>query len=147
MEIREGIKYEYDPGKFATVKQSLSNPKQFYAVFEDDKTHCGDYSISAWIKDFKSGAIKLVEYPYKVGDWVVLTKDEHGDPVDTVVQIIEFNTEKQIIYNGVVKNGTTWVATIHYIRPAFKEEIPNYKQEIVKENYNYLIPILTKLDE
>ena len=31
-------------------------------------------------------------------------------------------------------------------RPAFKEEIPNY-QEVVKENYDYLIPILTKLND
>lgn len=147
MEIREGIKYEYDPGKFATVKQSLSNPKQFYAIFEDGRSMSGDYSVSAWVKDFKSGSLKLIEYPYQIGDWVVLDKDESGDPKGTVVQIIKFNNIEQIItYNGVIKHSTTWVATIDYIRPAFKEEIPNYKQKVVKENYNYLIPLLTELN-
>lgn len=147
MEIREGIKYEYDPGKFATVKQSLSNPKQFYAIFKDDEGRCGDYSVSEWVKDFKSGSLKLIEYPYKVGDWVVITKYEHGDPKGTIVRVESIRSNEVVNYTPVIKIGMFYGASFEAIRPAFKEEIPNYKQKVVKENYDYLIPILTKLDE
>ena len=147
MEIREGIKYEYKPGKFATVKQSLSNPKQFYAIFEDARSASGDYSVSAWVKDFKSGSLKLIEYPYKVGDWVVITKYEYGDPEGTIVQVESIRNNEAVNYTPVIKIGRFYGASFEAIRPAFKEEIPNYKQKVVKENYDYLIPILTELNE
>lgn len=138
MEIREGIKYEYDPGKFATVKQSLSNPKQFYAIFEDGGS-CGDYSVSAWVKDFKSGSLKLIEYPYKVGDWVVIIKYEHGDPEGTIVQVKSIRNNEAVNYTAVIKIGMFYGASFEAIRPAFKEEIPK-----LTEDLSYLTEFLIK---
>ncbi len=149
MEIREGIKYEYELGKFATVKQSLSNPKQFYAIFEDDGSMCGDYSVSAWVKDFKSGSLKLIEYPYKVGDWVVDINNRYTTIREPILQIMEISNG-EIWCNDDRSFGKSKQSIKDFnevYRPAFKEEIPNYKQKVVKENYDYLIPILTKLNE
>ena len=78
---------------------------------------------------------------------VVITKYEHGDPKGTIVRVESIRSNEVVNYTPVIKIGRFYGASFEAIRPAFKEEIPNYKQKVVKENYDYLIPILTKLDE
>lgn len=149
MEIREGIKYGYgrNHNNFAIIKQSLDNKNNFYAEFNSGGK-CAEFSKKEWINDFQTGKLKLIEYPYKVGDWVIIIKDENGDYENTTVQITSFNSDNTAInYNSICKPEMYYGASFEAIRPAFKEEIPNYKQKVVKENYDYLIPILTKLDE
>ena len=149
MEIREGIKYEYELGKFATVKQSLSNPKQFYAIFEDARSASGDYSVSAWVKDFESGSLKLIEYPYKVGDWVFDINSRYISIREPVLQILEISNN-QIWCNddrffGKSRQSVEEFNTCY--RPAFKHEIPTNTNQVIVENMDYLIPFIDKLNE
>jgi hypothetical protein len=126
MEIREGIRYEYQSGKFATVKQALSNPKYFYGVFDDDKSSSSNYASVSWVKDFKSGSIKLIEYPYKVDDWVYDKEDiyvkSHNTP--KIVQITDIKLDK--IYVNNEKQSVSLDSFNYHYRPCFKDEIPSY---------------------
>lgn len=146
MEIREGIKYEYKPGKIATVIKNQDKKDAYYAKFDNGGLSVEE-NTAKWITFFKRKDIKLIEYPYKVGDLVVITKYEHGDPKGTIVRVESIRSNEVVNYTPVIKIGMFYGASFEAIRPAFKEEIPNYKQKVVKENYDYLIPILTKLDE
>lgn len=146
MEIREGIKYEYKPGKIATVIKNPDKKDTYYAKFDNGGLSVEE-NTAKWITFFKRKDIKLIEYPYKVGDLVVITKYEYGDPEGTIVQVESIRNNEAVNYTPVIKIGRFYGASFEAIRPAFKEEIPNYKQKVVKENYDYLIPILTKLDE
>jgi hypothetical protein len=148
MEIREGIRYEYQSGKFATVKQSLSNPKQFYGVFNDDKSNSCDYNSASWVKDFKSGSLKLIEYPYKVGDWVYDKEDiyvkSHNTP--KIVQITDIKLDK--IYVNNEKQSVSLDSFNYHYRPCFKNEIPGYsksKKKIIKEDLTQLRDLLLKI--
>ena len=148
MEIREGIRYEYQSGKFATVKQSLSNPKQFYGVFECDNTTSTEYNPASWVKDFKSGSLKLIEYPYKVGDWVYDKEDiyvkSHNTP--KIVQITDIKLDK--IYVNNEKQSVSLDSFNYHYRPCFKNEIPGYsksKKKIIKEDLTQLRDLLLKI--
>jgi hypothetical protein len=62
---------------------------------------------------------------YEVGDWVVLLKDQSGDPEGTITQIIEV-VGSSVDVKNITKPETrckAWSATICSIRPATPEEI------------------------
>lgn len=146
MEIREGIKYTYKTeGKIAEVFKSLSQPNHFYAKFNNnDKS--SDIHINSWIHDFKSGKIKLIEYPYKVGDWVYdindnYTAPEYGTP--KICQITKINDLALTkYYVNKEKHGLDHIDFNIYYRPCFKEELSPKK---VKQDYKYLIKFLKDL--
>jgi hypothetical protein len=143
MEIREGIRYEYQIGKLATVKECLAEKNKFFAEFDDGGT-CASYTKASWVKDFKSGSIKLVEYPYKVGDWVYdINKHytEQGTP--QICQITDIQ-EKRIYVNGELSKWVYLDSFNEKYRPCFKDEIPGKvvkpKKE-KKEDYSYLVDL------
>lgn len=147
MEIREGIRYEYALGKFAKVVQSLSNPKKFQGLFEEDNTMSSEYSPGEWRKDFKSGSLKLIEYPYKVGDWVYGIDNPYPKYRAQITKITKIDNAG--IWCLDLNESETYLSIQKFnklYRPAFTKEIPNYEQKVVKENYDYLIPILTELN-
>lgn len=143
MEIREGIKYKYSNDQIATVIKDPNSKTKFHALFGDGTKSCSD-SSSHWINDFKSGKLKLAEYPYEVGDWVYCTNSRYSD-----------NITPKITRITAIGHGTTLLIHVNdessYLRihdfnedwrPCFKEEIP----KVVKEDMSYLIPILEQLN-
>jgi len=145
MEIREGIRYQYNHNKFARIHQSKENLNHFYAIFEDDHSRCCDYDSESWVKDFKSSDLKLVEYPYQLGDWIYCINDKFscGSPKITQITRITHHGNTQIYIN----NESTYLNIIDFnacYRPCFKEEIP-YEQ-VIKEDLKYLIPFINKLN-
>ena len=143
MEIREGIRYEYYTSKYATCIESISEKGKFYANFDDGGTS-GSYTKDSWVKDFKSGSIKLVEYPYKVGDWVFDINEKFVKSYKTprIVQITDIqkdrvyvNNEEQCVHMNVFNND---------YRPCFKDEIPGKivkPKKKKKEDYSYLVDL------
>ena len=146
MEIREGIKYGYgrNHSNFATIKQSLDNRNNFYAEF-DSGGGCAEFSKKEWINDFKSGKLQLVEYPYEIGDWILNTHSINDCASGDIFQIVHINEHGLSLFHE--KNLVNGKQNPSYFRPCFFEEIPKFKQKkVVKENYDYLIPILTELN-
>lgn len=146
MEIREGIKYEYQPGKIATVFKNTDKKDAYYAKFDNGGISVEENSKS-WITFLKRKDIKLIEYPYKVGDWVYCIDDKYSLNSPQITQITNISQGTQLLI--YVNNETVYQKFRDFnenYRPCFKEEIPNYKQKVVKENYNYLIPLLTELN-
>lgn len=143
MEIREGIRYEYYTSKYATCVESISEKGKFYANFDDGGTS-GSYTKASWVKDFKSGSIKLVSYPYKVGDWVFdinATYLKQGTP--QICQITKIQEERIYVNN----ESNEWIATRSFnetYRPCFKDEIPGKivkPKKKKKEDYSYLVDL------
>jgi hypothetical protein len=144
MEIREGIKYTYgDKGKIAEVFKSTRNRrKSFYSKFESGGLS-GDFTQSEWVADFKSGKLKLIEYPYKVGDWVFDINNTYSSLRNRVVQILKID-DSGIWCNDKINTTYLPVKDFNiYYRPCFKEEI---EVKEVKPDYSYLKEILNKLN-
>lgn len=147
MEIREGIKYKTSHGEPAEIF-AHSKVHNFYAKFYGGGIST-NYTSKEWIKDFQTGKLQLLEYPYKVGDWVYCIDDKYFLDSPQITQITNISQGTSLL---IYVNNETYYQKIEDFnenyRPCFKEEIPNYKQEkVVKENYDYLIPILIELDE
>lgn len=151
MEIREGIKYEYDPGKIATVIKDSNSKTKFHGLFEDGTTST-NYLPSSWRKDFKSGQIKIIEYPYEVGDWVYDIKERYtispwnSPRIAQITQIIDNESDHRIYINNEISGLSFKDFNLKY-RPCFKDEIPKKKSEkIVKEDLTYLGKFLKDLN-
>lgn len=144
MEIREGIKYEYKPGKIATVIKNPDKKDTYYAKFDNGGLSVEE-NTAKWITFFKRKDIKLIEYPYKVGDWVYFlgTNKQYRSSFWTIGKIQQIT---RVDDDNLYFDNTSSSNQIDQFRPAFKEEIPKSKQKVIKENYDYLIPILTKLN-
>lgn len=148
MEIREGIKYQPKGSTeiFKVVKDPNSNHR-FCGEFTNGSLSCS-YNPGDWRKDFKSGSLKLIEYPYKVGDWVYCIDDTWSlnSPQITQVTDIRQGTEALIYVNNENTYQKFYTFNDCY-RPCFKHEIPTNTNQVIVENMDYLIPFIDKLNE
>ena len=71
----------------------------------------------------------LRSYPYKVGDYVVITKYQNGSELGSVVELTTICSHS--VYYADIDNhpGLRFEANVNYIRPAFKNEINNIKKQ------------------
>lgn len=151
MEIREGMKYQIlDKDlitvlKTATLHVDLFKSDMFYAYL-GPKNQYISFTSELWINSFKTDKeFKIIEYPYKVGDWVYCTNSKYSNnstpKITQITYIIQSTT--LLIY---VNNETNYLK-IHDFnenwRPCFKDEIPVNEAKLeVKEDMSYLIPFL-----
>ena len=144
MEIREGIKYKYQPGKTATVVKNPDKKDAYYAKFYNGGISV-DNTSKQWITFFKRKDIKLIEYPYKIGDWVYFL-GTNKIFCSSFWEIGKIQQVTRIDHDTLWFDNTSSSNRTDQFRPCFKEEMPKTKKKVVKENYDYLIPILTKLN-
>lgn len=151
MEIREGIKFKDEYNRFCTITSVKfdNNVGHWIVDWEiNNKSGFVRSYLENVLGNFEMNRYKIIEYPYKIGDWVVDINNQYITIREPILQIIEISNG-QIWCNddrSVGKSRQSIKEFNECYRPAFKEEIPNYKQKIVKENYNYLIPMLTELN-
>ncbi len=147
MEIREGIIYQVLDEDLktvlvtATISKSATNPKKFYANFHDGGTST-DYTAKQFIRDFKKDkTFKIINYPYKVGDWVYDKEDLYIQQTPKICQITKIDLE--IIYVNNESFGLTFEDFNREYRPCFEDEIPT--KVVIKEDLTQLKDLLLKI--
>lgn len=75
-----------------------------------------------WVKE-EANLLPVVQQGYKVGDYVVVTKYQNGDPVGTLSQITRSNGRESWKIMRYPDGTTEWSASECSIRPATEKEI------------------------
>jgi hypothetical protein len=125
MELREGMKFN-DYGDLIEL--------DYYNVDDDCGITWVDVKGNDWDPDFlirelKNGNYELISYPYKVGDYIVITNYQGGASVGTTVRIKSIECENcgvEIIYQCNKYPDKDFMANANSVKPAF-----TYKEEII----------------
>jgi hypothetical protein len=146
MEIREGIKFQH-----GNETHILSFDVKFN-IWKSNPKLVHQWSTDYLLSNFKSNHFKLLEYPYKVGDWVYDIKElyvkSHNTPQICQITEIEEDLDNSE-YTKIFVNNETCGLTLEFFskeyRPCFQDEIPT--NQVVKEDMEYLIPFINQLNE
>ena len=130
MELRKGMKFNNDDGDIIELD---------YCQYEHNgditwwDTNDNDWVPYYLIQELKNGNYELRSYPYKVGDYVVITKYQNGSELGSVVELTTICSHS--VYYADIDNhpGLRFEANVNYIRPAFQNEINNIKNKKMKE--------------
>ena len=78
---------------------------------------------------------------YEVGDWVVILKDQSGDPVGTITQVVHVEDFDSVYVKNITKPHSSipnWSAGVDKIRPATPEEIASVTKVVPKDPDVYI---------
>lgn len=131
MELREGMKFN-DYGDL--IELDYYNEDDDGSITWVD-VKGGDWDPHFLIRELKNGNYELISYPYKVGDYIVITNYQGGASVGTTVRIKSIDWEHDIMYQYNEYPDKEFMANFNSVRPAFthKEEII-IKKEKTMEN-------------
>jgi hypothetical protein len=128
MELREGLKFNHH-GYLIELS--------YYNEDDNDNITWIDTMGNAWepyyiIEELKHNEYQLISYPYKVGDYIKITKYQKGSAVGSIVKITVVSYDRVWYLDPITKKE--FVAALDYITPAYDYEINNIKkQEKMKE--------------
>jgi hypothetical protein len=139
MEIREGMIFNC-----GEETHTVSWDNKIKIWFSNPSIR-NQWTVPYLLDQFQSNRFKLIHYPYQVGDWVYdiaeLYIKSHNTP--KICQITEIEDDKIFVNNE--RQGLTLSDFNKEYRPCFQDEIPI--NQIIKEDMEYLIPLINKLNE
>ena len=135
MELREGMKFN-DYGDL--IELDYYNEDDDGSITWVD-VKGGDWDPHFLIRELKNGNYELISYPYKVGDYIVITNYQGGASVGTTVRIKSIECEDcgvEIIYQYNEYPDKDFMANVNSVRPAFthKEEIIIKKEKTMEKS-------------
>lgn len=74
------------------------------------------------------GESKPAPYEPKVGDIVKITRDQYGDAVGTVVEIVDIEEGIRVTYKSKKSLTDTYAASLDAIKPATAEEVAKHRE-------------------
>jgi hypothetical protein len=105
--------------EYSKCNLSVIVTEQYNNITRGSKTTEHHYTAAQFLQQYQ-GTIE-----YEVDDWVVLLKNQNGDPAGTITQVVKINSVDVNVKNvtRLSCNVETWSASTDALRPATPEEI------------------------
>lgn len=123
MELRKGMKFNYR-GNIIELSYYDEDNDGCVTWIDTKGNNWGDGYI---LSGLKSNDLQLISYPYEVGDYIKIIKDQHGSAVGSIVKITVVSKDRVWYLDPIIKKE--FIATLDYIRPASDYEINNIKKQ------------------
>jgi hypothetical protein len=123
MELRKGMKFNYR-GNIIELSYYDEDNDGCVTWIDTKGNNWGDGYI---LSGLKSNDLQLISYPYEVGDYIKIIKDQHGSAVGSIVKITVVSKDRVWYLDPIIKKE--FIAALDYIRPASDYEINNIKKQ------------------